>query len=44
MTKLKLGKMTGKELADWFNISYDGTYRKNPSKYILRLNGYCEYS
>lgn len=29
--KLKLGKMTGKEIATWLGISY-GTYSNNPAK------------
>lgn len=41
--KLKLGKMTGKEIAEWLTISYDSTYRRNPTKQIEKLNGYCEY-
>lgn len=41
--KLKLGKMTGREVAEWMGISYDGTYRKNPTKYVQRLEDYCEY-
>lgn len=41
--ELKLGKMSGKEIATWMNISYDGTYRKNPSKYLSRLSDYCKF-
>lgn len=41
--KLKLGKMTGREIAKWLGISYDGTYRKSPSKYIVKLQDYCKY-
>lgn len=40
---LHLGKMKGQEIAEWMGISYDGTYRKDPSKYIKRLEDYCEY-
>lgn len=36
--------MTGQELAEWFGVSYNGTYRKNPSKYIAKLDGYCKYT
>ena len=42
--ELHLGKMTGQEIANWLNISYNGTYRKNPQKYIALLNGYCDYN
>lgn len=40
--QLRLGKMTGRELAEWMKISYS-TYRNNPTKYIQRLEDYCEY-
>ena len=40
--KLKLGKMTGKEIAKWLNISY-GTYSNNPTKQLSKLNFYCSY-
>ena len=40
--KLKLGKMTGKEIAQWLGISY-GTYANNPSKQLTKLNFYCTY-
>jgi hypothetical protein len=43
MSKLKLGKMTGQEIAEWLGISYNGTYRKCPKKYIQKLDEYCEY-
>lgn len=41
--RLKLGKMTGKEIADWLGISYNSTYRNNPGKQIKKLDGYCVY-
>lgn len=41
--ELKLGKMTGQEVAQWFGISYNGTYRKNPKKYLERLEDYCVF-
>lgn len=41
--ELKIGKMTGQEIAEWLSISYDGTYRKKPKYYIARLKDYCEY-
>ena len=40
--KLKLGKMTGKEIATWLGISY-GTYSNNPAKQLSKLNFYCSY-
>ena len=42
--QLKEGKMTGKEIANWLNISYDYTYRRNPQKYLEKLKEYCDYS
>lgn len=33
--------MTGVEIAEWLGISYNNTYRKNPKKYIARLEEYC---
>lgn len=41
--QLKEGKMTGKEIANWLNISYDYTYRRNPQKYLEKLKEYCDY-
>lgn len=41
--KLRLGKMTGQEIAEWLSISYNSTYRNNPTKQIEKLGGYCEY-
>ena len=41
--ELHLGKMTGQELAQWFNIVYT-TYKRNPSKYIAKLDDYCKYT
>lgn len=41
--KLKLGKMTGQELAEWLGISYNGTYRKKPGEHLKKLRGYCEF-
>jgi hypothetical protein len=43
MSKLKLGKMSGRELAEWLGISYEGTYRKNPTRHLKKLEDYCEY-
>lgn len=40
---LKLGKMTGHEIAEWLGISYNSTYRNNPTEQIKKLGGYCEY-
>lgn len=39
---LKLGKMTGQEIAEWMNVKYS-TYSNNPKKYIIRLNDFCNY-
>ena len=39
--ELHKGKMTGVEIAEWLGISYNNTYRKNPKKYIARLEEYC---
>lgn len=41
--ELKLGKMSGQEIAEWLDISYKNTYRNNPKKYIQRLDNFCEY-
>lgn len=38
--QLKLGKMSSKDVATWLGISYS-TYRKNPDKYLGRLDGYA---
>lgn len=43
--ELKLGKMTGHELAKWFNISYN-TYSKNAETrhgYLNKLREYCDF-
>lgn len=34
--------MTGQEIAQWLGIAYS-TYKRNPTKYIKRLNDYCQY-
>lgn len=39
---LKLGKMSSRELADWFNISY-GTYRKVKAQRLETLSDYCDF-
>lgn len=39
---LKLGKMTSRELAQWFNISYN-TYKNKINKYLEVLENYCEF-
>lgn len=41
-TKLKLGKMTGQEIAKWMGITY-ATYRNNPKKYLERLDDFCDF-
>ena len=42
MQKLRLGKVTTKELANWFGISY-GTFRNNKTQKLDELKLYCEY-
>lgn len=42
MLELRLGKLTTKELADWFGISY-GTFRNNKTKKFEDLKNYCEF-
>lgn len=40
--ELKLGKMTGQDVAQWLGITYN-TYQKNIEKQLLKLEGYCEF-
>ena len=40
--KLKLGKMTTKELAKWFGISY-GSFRVTKENKLEELKLYCEF-
>ena len=40
--KLKIGKMTSKELAEWFGIAYS-TYRKKSKVLLKELKDYCRY-
>lgn len=40
--KLKLGKMTSKEIALWLNLTYD-TYRRRIDFYLTRLEPYANY-
>lgn len=40
--KLKLGKMTSKEMAIWFNLSYN-TYKNKIAYYLEKLEDYCEF-
>lgn len=40
--KLKLGKMTSKEVAAWLGITYN-TYRRNIDKFLERLDGYATF-
>ena len=42
MEKLKLGKMTSQELAEWMGIKYT-TYRKCGKKYLSQLDNFCDY-
>lgn len=40
--QLKLGKMTSKELAQWFNVT-SKTYQNNNSKYLDKLSDFCQF-
>lgn len=40
--KLRLGKMTSRELANWFNISYN-SYKNHIAKFLDQLDVYCEF-
>lgn len=40
--KLKLGKMSTKEIAKWLGVSYD-TFRKNKKKFLSKLDLYAIY-
>lgn len=40
--ELKIGKNSSKELAQWFNVSYN-TYKNNISKYLSILEDYCKF-
>lgn len=40
--KLKLGKMTTKQLAQWMNIGY-GSFRNNKDRYLKRLSDFCQF-
>ena len=40
--KLKTGKMTSKELAQWFGVSY-GHYRNVTKKFLKALELYCDF-
>lgn len=40
--KLKLGKMTSREIAEWFNIGYN-RYSHNIAKYLDQLGYYCDF-
>lgn len=42
MNKLKLGKMKSKELAEWFNISYN-SYTHNIDGYLEKLKDYADF-
>lgn len=41
--RLRLGKMTSQEIANWMGISYKGTYANNPKKYFSQLDNFCDY-
>lgn len=40
--KLELGKMSSKDLAEWFGYSYS-TYRKKSEQLLEELNFFCDY-
>lgn len=42
--ELRLGKMTSQELAEWFGVSYTGTYKRRASKYKAILANFCEFT
>ena len=41
--ELRLGKMSGREIAEWLGISYNSTYRCSTNKQLEKLNDYCEF-
>ena len=40
---LQIGKLSTKDLAQWFGISY-GTFRNNPNYYLEKLAHYCAFT
>lgn len=40
--KLKLGKMSSREIAAWLGLSYN-TYKNHINKYLAQLDLYCQY-
>lgn len=42
MKQLQLGKISSRELADWFGYAY-GTYRKKKPELMKQLSQYCNY-
>ena len=42
MLKLKLGKMTTKQIADWMNVNYS-TFRGQKEKRMKQLQKFCDY-
>lgn len=42
MKQLQLGKISSRELADWFGYAY-GTYRGKKGQLLERLKQYCDY-
>ena len=40
--ELTEGNVSGQEIADWLGIAYS-TYRKNPTKQLLKLDPYCDF-
>lgn len=43
MKELRLGKVTSKELADWFGISY-GRFRNDKDSKLEELKLYCDFN
>lgn len=43
MSKLKIGKMTSKELATWFGYSYNTFRSKKKPELMKQLSQYCKY-
>ncbi len=41
--KLKLGKMTSKEIAEWLGISYN-SYKNHVDKHLQKLNTFASYT
>lgn len=40
--KLKIGKMSSQQVAEWLGISY-GSYKKNIDKYLKKVDMYANF-